>query len=204
MTTGQWFSLGIVALLFWCTGCATLPTRPEIPLGEWSGTGTYVVEKWSADKDDPKSAVFEGREHGTYPTSLKIEPTTVAGEDAVRLEILSERGVFRLHPDIGSRTHLVMHLVKDDSVDENGIGLYHLAAAGLTIDDDPPEMEQGSSKINMVTCNTLDRDIVLRIIYQDGWLDVIHFQDNDVYKNGAYFQMSGGYIQWSELLHRHR
>ena len=85
-----------------------------------------------------------------------------------------------------------------------GFGMSRMAEAGLSIKDEPPEMEEGPQGVAMATCNMVDGDIVLRLLYQDGWIDVLHFQGNRVYKNGAYFEFTGGYIQWSELLHRQR
>lgn len=204
MAMRQWVGLSGVGLLMWCTGCATLPTRAEIPLGKWSGTGTYIVEKWSAENQDPNDWKLQERGRGSYPTRLDIESVTIAGRDAVRLEILSERGVIKSHPDLGDRTHLVLHLRKVDSQDEGAAALYQVIERGLSTSDESPQMEKGPEEVSLATCNMLDGDIVLRILYGDGWVDVFHFQGNRVYKNGAYFQFADGYVQWSEVLRRRR
>ena len=68
-------ALSGLGLLVLCTGCATPHRRAEIPRGEWSGSGTFVLEKWSSGDEEGASPLVT-QEHGSYPTQLEIGPAT--------------------------------------------------------------------------------------------------------------------------------
>lgn len=191
--------LGLIVL---CAGCATPQRRAEIPLGEWSGSGTFVLEKWSSEDKEGESPPAT-LEYGTYPTHLKVGRTTVEGEGAIRLEILSQRGEVKELE--GDRTHLVAHLVRQKSAADGAITLYRLAEMGLSFDESEPRVGTGPDGPTHASCMAVDGDLVLRIHYMEGFVDTFRFRGDRLYKDGVCFPEDGdGLIHWSELLRRKR
>lgn len=199
MRTGLYGGLTTLALLLLCTGCATLPTRAEIPLGEWSGHGRFVTHKWAADDKKP-DASQPVSEHGEYPTRLSIEPARVGDHDGVRIEILSERGETESLP--GDRTHIVALLRPKESFADGAITLYDLVEFGLETSKKPPKTDKGPEEATLATCMYSGGEIVLRVHYPYGFVDTLRFRDNVVFKDGAYFDSKEGLIHWSERLQR--
>ena len=194
-------SLAVLSFLLLCTGCATLPTRAEIPLGEWSGHGSFVIHKWS--DDDKTAEASQGTlEHGEYPTRLTIEKTEINGENGVRIEILSERGESKALE--GDRTHIVALLRPAESLANDTITLYHVVELGITTTEEPPQRDMGSERITAATCMLSAGDIVLRIHYMDEFADTLRFRGDVVFKDGSYFTSKEGLIHWSERLQRRR
>lgn len=195
-----WTSLTMVALLTFSTGCTTLPTRAEIPCGEWSGHGMFVLHKWKGDESS--EAAREILQHGEYPTWLKIEKTTIDDNEGVRMEILSKRG--KIETLEGDRTHIIMRLRPTETLADDAITLYHLAEFGLSDDEDAPGLEKGTEGTTYATCMRAAGQIVLRVHYFDGFSDTFRFRGNAVHKDGAYFDSDEGVIRWTEWLRRER
>lgn len=195
-------ALSGLGLLVLCTGCATPHRRAEIPRGEWSGSGTFVLEKWSSGDEEGASPLVT-QEHGSYPTQLEIGPATVAGQDAIRLEILSQRGEVKELD--GDRTHLVVHLIPRNRIADGAIALYHLAEMGISFDESEPRMGTGPDGPTHASCMVVDGDLVLRIHYMEGFVDTFRFRGDRLYKDGVCFPEDGdGLIHWSEVLRRRR
>jgi hypothetical protein len=194
-------SLTVFGLVSLSAGCATLPTRAEVPLGEWSGDGSYVIHKWSADDktaDDPQA----GLEHGEYPTRLTIEKAEIDGQDAVRIEILSMRGESKELG--GDRTHIVALLRPNESLADDTITLYRVMELGISDNKEPPQRDMGSETITAATCMRSAGEIVLCIHYMDEFVDTLRFRGDVVLKDGSYYTSKEGLIHWSERLQRRR
>jgi len=202
MTRG--FAIGLTtAMLGLCVGCTGPSRRAEIPTGVWEGTGVFVLDKWTAQEED-QAATREAVDHGTYPTHLKIEPTTIDDAPAVRLEILSQRGGMKGLPDLGDRTHLILLLKRADDLADGRIALYELTKIGLSVSQAAPEMHDGPAGTTLASRFAINGDLVLHLLYQNGWVDRLRFHGDRVYKDGEYFDLDSGYIHWSEVLHRKR
>jgi hypothetical protein len=186
----------VACLVF--TGCASLPKTAVIPTGHWSGDGMFVAGKWAAAGAADGQVVVT--QCGEYNTQLLIEKAEVDGVDAARLEITSERGAIASLD--GDRTHLVMFLKPRESLADETIAVYEVAKAGLSLDDDPPDVSAVSSDDKTtVTCMYDDGEIVLHVQYMEGWTDTIRFRNNVAYKDGALADKQR-LIHWSERLKR--
>ncbi|MBU0640013.1 MAG: hypothetical protein KKB50_14185 [Planctomycetes bacterium] len=202
MTLRAWGCLGAFGLLLACSGCATLPTRAEIPVGEWSGEGTFFLVKCKPLEEGTVTK-FETIEHGVYPTHLKIELELVEGRAALRLEILSERGAVEQLD--GERSHLVMHLRPMLAVADNAIMLYHLIDWGYSSNENAPKVDSVSGAPVQAMCMVVRGDLVLRIRYMEHYVDTFRFRGNALYKDGAiYSEEDDGSIHWSEYLKKKR
>jgi hypothetical protein len=192
-----------VGLLLLCGGCATIRGPGGIPLGEWSGRGVYVMDQWSMDKDK-KHATRKVLDQGTYPTQLNIERATPEGQDVIRIEILSRRGTLKENPNLGDRTHLVLFLKPAECLADGAITLYRILKIGCSTDDADPDMEDGPAGATLAARMSSGGDVLLRLVYQNGWIDLLRFRGDQVLKDGSYFEIDSGYIHWSEVLHRER
>jgi hypothetical protein len=195
---GRWIGLGWLLL---CAGCAAGPRRAEIPLGTWSGQG--IVVAYGQEDGDQQTKPANILEHGAYPTRLKIERVAVGGDDAIELEILSERGHYE-HLE-GDRTHLIVQLKKDSSCADDRITLYRLIGMGLEFDKKPEVEEVEPAERSYATCMLVEGDLILCVHYMDGFVDNFCFRGNLLRKDGSYApKPAEGVIHWSEVLRPQR
>ena len=201
MTRYHCTALTALALLI-CAGCATPQRRAEIPCGKWSGSGSFVAYGRSdkAAEGTPPDIL----DHGTYATHLTISQSAFEGQPTTRLEILSPHGEYE-HME-GDRTHLVAHLWRDATLDDDTLALYRLIALGMSFDDKEPHLEKAEqNKRQYATCISIDGDLVLCVRYLEGFADTFRFHGDDVWKDGSYSpEPPEGLIQWSERLDRKR
>lgn len=199
MKAQSWAWLPAAGVLYaLCTGCATMHTRAEIPLGQWSGHGTCLLKEWpTGDHAATQPGLFK---HQDYTTSLTIQPAPDG--DAVRLEILTLRG--KMPPLDGDRTHLIVDLQKRDTSDDGSIATYRVARFSLAFEmgnralDEEPDTPPVTA-----SCLALDGELILRIHYMEGFVDTFRFHGNRLYKDGTFFPKDGeGFVHWSEVLER--
>jgi len=197
--------LTVLGLGVLVVGCAGSPRRAEIPLGEWRGTGVFVLDRWEAHEREEQGEkwVRKNLQHGAYPTHLKIARAGEPGDGAIRMEILSERG--EVEDMAGDRTHLLLHLRPDTSLADERITLYRLVDFGLSFDANPPEPDEHPEGLTHASCMLVNGELVLRIHYMDQFVDTLRFRGNSVFKDGSYWADGGdGLIHWSERLERCR
>lgn len=199
MTLRKCIGCGTAVMLLLCVGCAGVPRRAEIPIGTWSGEGTFVLEKWdAAETADAASGVLS---QGKYKTHLTIEPTTLDGRDALRMEILSERG--EVEGLDGDRTHIISILCETRSIENDTITFYRICQEGLSLDAEEPSMEYAPDEFTRATCLLRPGEVVLRIEYMDKLIDIYRFRGDTVLKDGTYGGVEAeGYVHWSERLRR--
>ena len=180
-------------------GCATTGRPGEIPLGQWSGNGTFVYEHWKSGEGEPKleDQVSLTRD---YPTTLTIKKDTLDGRDIIKIEILSKRGDLPgLHID--DESHLILALVEAKRVSDATV-LYRMVAsqfnpsAGekLTLDDSAPPIS--------ASCTTKRNVTVLQLQYAEDFLDTFRFRGRHVEKTGFWFNPDEGFVHWFECLSR--
>ena len=139
-------------------------------------------------------------DHGSYSTCLEIEPAP-GEENAIQLEILSERG--EVEELEGDRTHLVLHLQRTDSIADGEITLYRLTRFGISFDEDAPSLDAGPEGLTHATCMVVDGELVLRIHYMEGFVDTFRFRGDRLCKDGSFFpDTTDGLVHWSERLRR--
>ena len=194
-------SLTALMLLLLCTGCATLPRQAQLPLGEWSGHGLFVIDKWAPD-GKPAADWKPVVEWGRYATALTIEKAQVEGADAVRIEILSQRGATKAIE--GDRTHIIALLQPQESLADGAITLYRVAEFGASTTAEAPHMEKGPEERRGASCMCVGRDLVLCFNYMDEFEDTFRFRGDTVLKDGSYFDSKSGLVHWSEKLDRKR
>lgn len=197
VTTGALLNLAVLA------GCAPAFKRADIPLGEWKGTGTVVLDKWEAAEpgQPPPPPVIE---HRRYPTSLKIARATLAQDDVIRIEILSSRG--EMQELAGDRTHIVAQLKPLQTLADGKIRLYQLTRFAISTDETEPDEGDEPEGLAHASCMVVDDDeLVLRIHYRPTFVDTFRFQGRRLYKDGSFYgEASDGLIHWSEELERKR
>lgn len=182
-------------------GCSTTGRPGEIPLGQWSGSGTFVYERWKSNegesgKDDHVSLTRD------YSTTLTIKPGTLDGRDIIKMEILSKRGELDgLHID--DETHLIIALTEAKRI-SNSTVLYHMCGSlfnpgadeKLRSDDDVPPVSASCTFTGGVT--------VLQLQYDKNFVDTFRFHGRRVEKTGVWFDPDEGLIHWWEQLHARR
>lgn len=197
MTSRHCVCLTGLGLFLLCAGCATRHTRAEIPLGEWSGHGTCLLKQWPADDNEPPELFM----HQSYETRLTIQPAPEEG--AVRLEILTLRG--EMPPLDGDRTHLIVDLAERDTADDGTAATYQVTNFGITLEDEPLDHHGDPVEPVNASCQVLDGELILRINYMEGFVDIFRFRGDRLYKDGSFFPEDGqGLVHWSEVLHRQR
>ena len=202
MTTRFWLGMTSLGVLLACVGCATPYKRAAIPAGEWSGRGRFVCARPASEKA-AESAGLQTSE-GTYPTRLKIEPVPGGHVDSRRLQILSQRGRIENLEHLGDRTHLIARLDHVHRSSDDQIALYRLAEVGVSVVDESPRMEKGPGPAH-ASCAVVDADLVLRIHYNAGFVDMFRFRGDLLSKEGSYSgEIDQGFIHWSEQLRRQR
>ena len=189
------FSSLLVLLL--TAGCATTGRPGEIPLGQWTGQGTFTYEHWSSGEgeDDQDDKVSLTRD---YSTTLTIKNSTLDDRDILEVEILSKRGDLPgLH--IADESHLVLALVKAGRISDSTV-LYRMIASQfnpgaddkLEIDDDAPP--------SSASCTTKGAVTVLQIQYDENFVDTFRFHGPRVEKTGFWFSPGQAFVHWFERL----
>lgn len=195
--------LGIAPLLAMAAfaGCAAPARHGEIPCGLWSGKGAFVYETWKtpaatqpgeSEESQPRSV------HRRYETTLSIRPVVLDGQDAIEVEIVSDRGPL---PELGDKTHLRMALVHGKRVSDSTV-LYRLADWQFNPDPDAVLSIRGDRPPLAVACTTRGDRAVLAIQYDENFVDMFRFQGDGVEKAGMFYSKDDGFIHWTERLHR--
>jgi len=187
-------------LLTYALGCAAGSRTAEMPLGHWKGQGLFVLDRWGDDEEDAAEHVVE---YGSYKTSLTLEEATFEGRPAVRMEIVSLRGETKELD--GDRTHLVAVLQKEESVLADTVALYRVAQFGLSLDEDEPSLEDAAENARLASGMQIGKEFLLRIHYQDNFVDLFQFTGNMLHKHGTFGgPQADGIVHWSETLRRQR
>ena len=182
-------------------GCATAGRPGEIPLGQWSGRGMFVYERWDSD-DTESDAVDRPTVSREYDTTLSVRSDILGGQDIVRLEIVSKRGSLPgLH--IGDQTHLQIALAEAKRVSDSTV-LYRMVGSLLNPEpDETLELEDDAPPVS-ATCTTRHGVTVLQLQYAEDFVDVFRFQGRRVEKTGMWFDENGNLIHWRERLEQQR
>jgi hypothetical protein len=200
---GGWCFIAAGLAVFLAAGCVAPGPRGELPMGCWSGEGSFVYETWpdtAATQPSEASAKPQSlcRE---YKTTLCIRPARLDGRDVVEMDIRSARGPFPGEKDMGDETHIKAALVKAKRVSESTV-LYRLIA--LEYNPGPSKKLKVDEKAPpfAASCLTHDGRTVFQIQYMKNFVDSFRFEGPRVEKTGAYFDPDGGMIHWVETLHR--
>lgn len=207
-TFGTMLAVVPVGLLLGCaapqpTGApvrADVPTATPLalPLGEWTGIGRYcLVENVAAVATQPVEPKVRS---GLYPTSLKIERTTLAGEPVLCIDILS------LNEMNGpkDRTQILIYLDPEPARAAGvPLRLYRVRQAGISLEEGAAmQFQTGGAGIAVSLMRDAD-DTVLRIEW-GSFLDCLRFRGTRVTKDGVYSDGRSLRIYWSETLERQR
>ncbi|MCK6485581.1 MAG: hypothetical protein HUU22_01230 [Phycisphaerae bacterium] len=182
-------------------GCAAPARRGEIPCGLWAGKGAFVYETWKAPAATQPGETGEPRPtsvHRKYDTTLSIRPVVLDGQDAIEIEIVSDRGPL---PDLGDRTHLKMALLHGKRISESTV-LYRLADWQFNPEHDAVLNLRGDRPPRAAACTTRGDRTVLAIQYDENFVDIFRFQSNIVEKSGMFYSKDDGFIHWTERLRR--
>ena len=191
--------LGVMFLLS-LGGCAAAPKRADIPLGRWSGPGTFIYVRYTPGAGTA-TAPTEVYRYGDYPTELTIAPSDSGPSGSLRIEILSMRG--QVEKMQGDRTHIVLRLEPGVPLAGGRIRPYRLAEFGLSLNENEPTAERGPIGMTHATCMATGDELVLQIHYMADFVDTYRFSGNMVYKDGEYFPLNGDVlVHWSEALRR--
>lgn len=177
----------LAPLCLTASGCASRG-MPTIPVGEWRGHGTFTYERWG----EPENTASH---HRDYATCLCIKKSTVDGQPAFEIEIISDRGAL---PELGDRTHMRLALV-EVSRPSNSAVLYRLA--GPLYDpkpNDQPTFESDSPPV-AASCMKIDGVAVLQIAYEEGFVDTFRFRARGLSKAGS-LTLEDGSVHWVESL----
>jgi len=169
-----------------------------LPLGEWTGIGRYcLVENALAVTSRPVEPQVRS---GLYPTSLKIERTTLAGEPVLCIDILS------LNQMNGpkDRTQILIYLDPEPSAAAGApLRLYRVRQAGFSLEEGA-EMQFQTGGAGIVVSLMRDAgDTVLRV-HWGYFLDCFRFHGSRLTKDGVYHDAGELRIYWSETLERKR
>jgi hypothetical protein len=189
-------TFGAVAL---CAGCASPGPRGEIPFGRWSGEGTFVYEHWKAEEGETEDKGPQSI-HRDYTTTLSIQPTQLDGQDAVELEIHSDRGPL---PGLGDETHLKVALSEAKRVSDSVV-LYRVVGSLFNPKPDEELHYHQDGPPFGATCTDRDGTTILQLQYEDNFVDTFRFRRDQVEKFGIYGEKNEGFIHWSENLSRRK
>ncbi len=201
------FTCPIVWLLAASIGGCALP-RPDgtIPLGQWTGEGWFVAEKWATPGTVP--ATTEPAEpqsgHARYCTTLSISPIRLEGHDLVELKIQSEHADDPIWKD-DQAVRLTVLLEEGKRVSES-IVLYRLVDWRYNPKADQRPMLYTSRRPGYAaSCFSEGGETVLVLNYESEFVDTIRFRGSQVEKTGSYHvknDQKGTLIHWMEQLHR--
>jgi hypothetical protein len=198
MTLGK-ATMMLLALAPAIPGCVTAERAGLIPLGEWTGRGTFVFEEWPSQEPVASQPSYPTSVSRDYPTHLSIERVESEGHEFIVLDILSERGPMA---DLGDATHLEAALAEAKVVSDSVV-LYRVVDWNFNPGPDkklslkPPSQEPPYN----ASCIRLGDSTVLRIQYTGMFDDTLRFRGRLVEKEGAYYDEQQGIIHWSEALH---
>ena len=180
---------GLMLVLSIASGCSTTGTG-QIPLGRWSGTGTFAYESWQEN--------HVANIHRDYPTHLDISRTTLDGHDVILVDILSERGQVE---DMGEQSHLRFALEPAERRSDT-ILLYRIVDLEFNPDADDELSYKPAEPTREASCISTGRATILQIDYNDNFADTYRFEGLRLHKMGTYYQHDSGMIHWTETLHR--
>jgi len=198
---GCFLAAGLVVFL--AAGCVAPGPRGELPVGCWSGAGSFVYETWpGAATTQPVDASAAPQSLcREYKTVLCIRPARLEDRDVVELDIRSARGPLPGAKDMDNETHIKAALVKAKRVSDSAV-LYHVIA--LQYNPGPNEELKVDEKAPpfAASCLTVDGRTVFQIQYMKNFVDMFRFEGPRVEKTGVYFDPDGGLIHWVEMLRR--
>lgn len=197
----------IAMLLAGCAGKRSADRMWNIPLGQWSGQGSFIYECFkSADADPDDSADGPEFDCGPvtsivrdYPTSLTIRRAQLAGQDVVEVAILSSRGQI---PDLDDRTELRFALVQNKTPRED-MRLFRIVGSQFNPDrpGQPLQYDPGTP-LYSASLHAEQSELVLQVVYGENFVDTFRFHDTHVDKTGVFFAPEEGLVHWSERLER--
>lgn len=136
--------------------------------------------------------------HREYATQLKIKPLRLDDRKIIDIEILSERG--EIPEVLGLRAHLHLMLVADSRPSENVV-LYQIAAALFNPKPTEQLKHNGDAPPVAASLMKIGDGVVLQIVSDKGFVDVLHFQGREVTKGGSLtWDNEEGMIHWAESL----
>lgn len=194
--------LAATFLLTAVAGCITTG-RGDLPLGEWSGRGTFIYEEWApggpaGQGEVPATAPSPVTISRDYETTLSLRPDKLDDLDIIRIEIRSLRGEL---PNLDDQTHLVGALVPGKRIGADArlyraVALQYNPEPGekLSVQDDAPPF--------IATCTTRGGTTTFRICYTENFVDVFRFEGAALEKDGLYFNDKRGLVHWTERLTR--
>jgi hypothetical protein len=191
---------GAFILLVLAGGCAAPGLRGEVPLGNWTGEGTFVYQGWKEGEStgQPAAPTMAETIRREYPTTLAIRNGRLDNLDVIMIEIQSKRGSL---PQIGDETRLNVALEKVKRVSDSTV-LYREVAAQLNASpDDKLHIEKDTPPITAV-CTTERGVTTFAIQYMENFTDVFRFDGGTVEKTGLYFDKETGLVHWCEQLKR--
>jgi len=190
-----------VFVLIACWGCASPP--PSIPTGEWVGQGTYIDQGYETDSGGVRKVKDD-----TYKPSVTITKRSIAGQEAVVFDILSEH---KPQPNSNPYVHIVMALVRPKTL-EGGSIQYDAAWA---LRDSPAPRELSEAEVNKglqepdqpkVSCLRAGNALVMHVHYSrtregKAFTDTLVFEGNRLYKMGHFIDPPRR-ISWAEQLRK--
>jgi len=199
MVTRRVLTFTIAGMVLAATGGCTGPG--EIPIGTWSGTGTFVDYEAVAGE----TAAEERAQSRSYETELTISETRAFGRDALRFDILSKRGTLFNVPDEKTELHFVLLPLRTL---DGGEVLY----AGVEADNVGSGGAGGlpADSVARATSLRTPTGLVLHLDYGDPhkestFVDTLHFLADRVVKTGTFTsdRNDGGKVArvwWTEQL----
>ncbi|MBN2447736.1 MAG: hypothetical protein JXO22_13465 [Phycisphaerae bacterium] len=181
------------------TGCVTMPSTADIPLGIWKGEGRYVFQRWDNKSDD----YAESKAHGktkVYETSLASERVEIDGVEVTRIEILSMRGPFEDEKE--DRTHLIINLAPVQRLSDDA-SLWRIVNWSASLTEKAPEDSKPPKEPVTATILRHDGATTLQLRYSDGYTDNMVFRGNKLHKYGIYRaegDSSPALVHWVEEL----
>ena len=189
--------------------------RPgEIPLGEWSGRGTFIYQHWGDDDgpaaddlfqttddvvdllEDDSAAGAKGRTvHRRYKTSLSVWSEEWDERDVIMMEIRSRRGKLA---ELGEESHLLLAFEEARRLSRTTV-LYRMIA--FSFNPGPRaelDVDENAAPVT-ASCTTNDDVTVLQIHYMDNFTDTLRFEGKRVEKVGMYHTRAG-LVHWHEEL----
>lgn len=189
--------------------------RPgEIPLGEWSGRGTFIYQHWEDDDgpaaddlfqttddvvdllEDDAAAGAKGRTvHRRYKTSLSVWSEEWDERDVIVMEIRSRRGKLA---ELGEESHLLLAFEEARRLSRATV-LYRMIAFSFNPDPSAElDVDENAAPVT-ASCTTNDDVTVFQIHYMDNFTDTLRFEGKRVEKVGMYHTRAG-LVHWYEEL----